>query len=59
MMDKGPFKVINVNGKTIIGSDDFTHDVWLYLTGDFESDEDRQAYADWVARVLTDAGDSQ
>jgi hypothetical protein len=36
-------------------SDDFTYDACLYVTGDFESDEAKLAYAQAIARALNDA----
>lgn len=49
--DKGPFKVVGTN----IGSDDFTHDVMLQLSGDFETYERKKSYAEWVAATLNAA----
>ena len=36
----------------IIASDDFEHDVWLYVTGDFESIDKALAYAQGIAQRL-------
>lgn len=46
-MDKGPWKVGNHNGKEggSVYSDDFTHDVVLAISGDFEDDHQRIEYA--------------
>lgn len=49
--DKGPWTVSNKEGRSI-ESDDFTHDVMLSIGGDFESDEQRYAYAHGLANVL-------
>ena len=54
-MDKGPWKVIAPDkGKSDwhVGSDDFAHDVWLAVSGDFEDDAQRKAYCDWLASRL-------
>lgn len=48
-MDRGPWIVHN-DGEAVISSD-FTHDVWLRLTGDFCPDS-RKLYAEWLASVL-------
>ena len=48
--DKGPW-VASEKGRTI-ASDDFTHDVYLLVVGDFFSDEQRKAYADNLAKKL-------
>ena len=47
---KGPW-LASDDGREI-ASDDFTHDVVLRVTGDFESDELRKAYADNLAAKL-------
>jgi len=49
--DKGPWSVPDMTG-LVIESDDFTHDVILRIHGDFESDEQRYAYAHGLADVL-------
>lgn len=49
--DKGPWTVCNPEGYAI-ESDDFTHDVILRIHGDFESDEQRRAYAQGLADIL-------
>ncbi len=51
-MDKGPWIVHN-DGEAVI-SNDFTHDVWLKITGDF-CPESRKQYAEWLASVLNAA----
>lgn len=38
--------------RTFVESDDFTHDVRLYLNGDFEDNEQRRAYAEEIAQRL-------
>ena len=58
-MDKGPWHVLiePEEGRTdwYVGSDDFSHDVWLKVTGDFKDDADRLAYCEWLAGVLNAA----
>ena len=39
-------------GKVFIESDDFKHDVRLYVDGDFATLEDRKEYAEHIARRL-------
>jgi hypothetical protein len=59
-MDKGPWKVIpatGMRGGVCVASDDFTHDVLLRINGDFESDTQRLAYADWLAAKLNSTAD--
>ena len=48
--DKGPWSVSS-DGCTI-GSDDFTHDVHLRVTGDFSDDAERKAYSENLAKKL-------
>lgn len=43
------------DGRVVIQSDDFTHDVALIVTGDFEDDEQRKAYARMLAERLSAA----
>lgn len=54
--DKGPWSVeahsSDDKQKIIIQSDDFNHDVWLYLSGDFATIEDKIAYAQGLADIL-------
>ena len=52
--DKGPWTT-NLDGKCI-HSDDFTYDVILRIGGDFESDEQRRAYAQGLADLLNKYG---
>lgn len=49
--DKGLRSVSSADG-FFIESDDFTHDVTLRIHGDFESDEQRCAYAQGLADLL-------
>jgi hypothetical protein len=42
-------------GRYFIESDDFSHDVRLYINGDFGSDEDRRAYGEALAATLNRA----
>lgn len=51
--DKGPWSVgTDPDGKTFIQSDDFTHDVRLYVNGDFASEAQRIGYAKLIAQRL-------
>ena len=57
-MDRGPWQVIAPDdGKRdwVVGSDDFEHDVWLYVTGDFADDDQRRQYCEWLAATLNSA----
>ena len=47
--EKGPWKAVTWNGKIALMSDDFTHDVVLYITGDFYDDAQKLRYADLLA----------
>lgn len=51
-VDKGPWEAEIVAGKVVICSDDFAHDVWLYVTGDFENNDEALAYAGHLADKL-------
>lgn len=51
--DKGLWSVPDMTG-LVIESDDFTHDVTLRIYGDFESDEQRRAYAQGLADLLNE-----
>ena len=42
-------------GKTFLESDDFTHDVRLYVNGDFETIAERELYAMALAEILNNA----
>ncbi len=50
--EKGPWSAAFGNGKAFIESDDFTHDVRLYVSGDFESIKQKVEYAEEIARRL-------
>jgi hypothetical protein len=50
--DKGPWKVGTNNGLPSVYSDDFTHDVVLAISGNFESKAQHQAYAEALAARL-------
>lgn len=50
--EKGPWTAAFGNDKTFIESDDFTHDVRLYVNGDFESHEQLLEYTEEIARRL-------
>lgn len=54
-MDKGPWKTDVWNGKAVVVSDDFTHDVGLIVDGDFASKEQRMEYARFIAEQLNKA----
>jgi hypothetical protein len=51
-MDKGPWSVMEHNGKVFAESDDFDHDVCLQINGDFADNEERKAYAAWLCGKL-------
>ncbi len=52
-MDRGPWRVYKpISGEVGITSDDFAHDVILYINGDFIDYEERVEYAEWLARKL-------
>jgi hypothetical protein len=44
---------VSDSGRCIISTDDFAHDVLLRVSGDFENDDDRTAYAEWIAKKLS------
>lgn len=53
--DKGPWRAAHDKNETrraFIESDDFTHDVRLYVNGDFATDEQRMDYARQIAQRL-------
>src|SRR5690625_3225709 len=56
-VDKGPWKAgVNRSDKrTFIESDDFTHDVRLYVDGDFADQDEKLAYALGIADQLNAA----
>jgi len=48
--DRGPWMVNTwPDGRVVLQSDDFKHDVALIINGDFGSSEDKQAYAKGLA----------
>lgn len=49
--DKGHWKV-HVDGQVYVCSDDFEHDVWLIVTGDFETPTQKEWYAQCIADKL-------
>lgn len=52
VIDKGPWKA-EINGVACsVVSDDFTHDVALHITGDFECLNQRFEYAEMIAKKL-------
>lgn len=52
--DKGPWRVKqSEDGAVLLLSEDFTHDVCLKIGGDFESAEERKAYGEYLAEVLS------
>lgn len=57
-MDKGKWAVvIGLEGRALgVESSDFTHDVRLELSGDFEDNEQRLAYCKWLAATLNAEG---
>lgn len=60
--DKGPWRARSSGSgdakRWFLESDDFTHDVRLYLNGDFADDAQRQAYLDDLARRLNAGGEA-
>lgn len=52
IQERGPFRVGKDDKGFYIASDDFNHDVWLRFTGDFYDDEQKQAYAEEIAKRL-------
>ena len=57
MSDHGPWRAgvdneCDLIDKVYIESLDFTHDVRLYVNGDFTSEEDKLLYAKDIARQL-------
>lgn len=55
VVERGPWKIYrdDLDDKLRIASDDFTHDVALILTGDFENKEQEEAYAAEIVRRLS------
>ena len=56
IIERGPWRAGNNRKDYFVESDDFTHDVRLVITGDFESDEQRMDYAKEIARRLNAVG---
>jgi hypothetical protein len=54
--ESGPWSASCHEGRWSIESDDFEHDVVLWILGDFGSDEVRAAYAHEIARRLNGGG---
>lgn len=52
ILDKGPWHAFCDEDIVYIESDDFTYDVWLEVTGDFEDISGKLAYAHWLAEKL-------
>jgi hypothetical protein len=51
--DHGPWTVQrDSEGHCGVGSDDFKHDVFLKVCGDFRDDESRKQYCEWLAAKL-------
>jgi hypothetical protein len=59
--DNGPWtyrtdpKAASHAGRYFVESDDFSHDVRLYINGDFGCDDDRRKYGEALARTLNAA----
>jgi len=54
--ERGPWKAITTSDKrAAVESDDFTHDVRLYVDGDFADMDQRMSYARAVATALNAA----
>jgi len=55
-VDKGPWVAVFAKGEGwCLWSDDFEHDVILYIRGDFADADQKQAYAEWLAATLNGA----
>jgi len=52
--ERGPWQagVVESDGRVFVESHDFTHDVRLYVDGDFRNDAERLAYAEEITRRL-------
>ena len=61
VFDKGPWayrtdpKAATHVGRYFVESDDFKHDVRLYINGDFGNDDDRRRYGEALATTLNRA----
>lgn len=55
--ERGPWRAgeTKERNQAFVESDDFTHDVRLYVNGDFEDNDQRFAYAEEIARRLNSA----
>lgn len=55
-LDRGPWRACKESEDSVKGvfieSDDFTHDVRLYVNGDFANSAQRLAYAETLANFL-------
>ena len=52
VLDKGPWSVVHWGDKVGLQSDDFMHDVVLYVTGDFYDIEQQLEYARLLAESM-------
>ncbi len=52
--ERGPWRVgvVKGDGRVFVESDDFAHDVRLYVDGDFRNQDERLAYAREIASRL-------
>jgi hypothetical protein len=51
-MDEWTITKSGDSGRWFICSNDFTHDAWMELTGDFGGDAEAKAFAEDIARRL-------
>lgn len=54
IVENGPWRAGNNRQEYFVESDDFTHDVRLYINGDFETHSQKMAYAYEIARRLNE-----
>ena len=52
--ERGPWYVLRTSDSVVVASRDFTHDVWLYVTGDFKDTPEKLEYAQEIARRLNE-----
>jgi hypothetical protein len=52
VFDRGPWSVMESEGRVFVQSDDFTHDVCMRVSGDFAEHAERLAYAADICRRL-------
>lgn len=52
IIERGTWKAIRQGHRIGVQSDDFTHDVVMWITGDFEDNDQRVAYAAEIAHRL-------